>query len=163
DAGGSWVCNTLWMLDDVTADNGALRVVPGSHRAGRLPAEALADPSAAHPDQIVLTGRAGDVLVLDAHLWHGGLANPTDRPRPAPPPPRPARQLLPPGQAAAAVPEGLAAPRGPGAAHPAPAPDLRARRCAERRARRGRVGAQRVPEVAVARQGVFALASRKRG
>jgi ectoine hydroxylase-related dioxygenase (phytanoyl-CoA dioxygenase family) len=81
DAAGSWVCNLLWMLDDVTVDNGALRVIPGSHRAGRLPAEALADPGAAHPDQVILTARAGDVFVLDAHLWHGGLANRTDRPR----------------------------------------------------------------------------------
>lgn len=81
DAAGSWVCNTLWMLDDVTADNGALRVVPGTHRARRLPADALADPTASHPQQILITGRAGDVLVLDAHTWHGGLANRTDRPR----------------------------------------------------------------------------------
>jgi hypothetical protein len=81
DARGSWVCNTLWMLDDVTTENGALRVIPGSHRAGRLPAEALADPMATHPEQVVLTARAGDVLVLDAHIWHGGLANRTDRPR----------------------------------------------------------------------------------
>jgi ectoine hydroxylase-related dioxygenase (phytanoyl-CoA dioxygenase family) len=81
DAGGSWVCNALWMLDDVTADNGALRVIPGSHRAGRLPGDALADPMAPHPEQVLLTARAGDVFVLDAHLWHGGLANRTDRPR----------------------------------------------------------------------------------
>jgi ectoine hydroxylase-related dioxygenase (phytanoyl-CoA dioxygenase family) len=81
DQHGSWVCNTLWMLDDVTAENGALRVIPGSHRAGRLPGEALADPSAPHPEQVILTARAGDVLVVDAHLWHGGLANHTDRPR----------------------------------------------------------------------------------
>jgi ectoine hydroxylase-related dioxygenase (phytanoyl-CoA dioxygenase family) len=81
DAQGSWVCNTLWMLDDITAENGALRVIPGSHRAGRLPAEALADPTAPHPDERILTGRAGDVLVLDAHLWHGGLANRTSNPR----------------------------------------------------------------------------------
>jgi ectoine hydroxylase-related dioxygenase (phytanoyl-CoA dioxygenase family) len=56
-------------------------VIPGSHRAGRLPAEALADPTGPHPDQVILTARAGDVFVLDAHLWHGGLANRTDRPR----------------------------------------------------------------------------------
>jgi hypothetical protein len=81
DARGSWVCNALWMLDDVSTENGALRVVPGSHRAGRLPGEALPDPLAPHPRQVVLTARAGDVLVLDAHVWHGGLANRTDRHR----------------------------------------------------------------------------------
>ncbi len=77
DAQGSWVCNLLWMLDDFHADNGALRVVPGSHRAGRLPGEALADPLAPHPQQVLITGRAGDLLVMNAHLWHGGLANRT--------------------------------------------------------------------------------------
>jgi hypothetical protein len=81
DSLGSWVCNTLWMLDDVTAENGALRVVPGSHRAGRLPAQSLSDPAAPHPQQQILTAQAGDVFVLDAHLWHGGLANRTSRPR----------------------------------------------------------------------------------
>jgi ectoine hydroxylase-related dioxygenase (phytanoyl-CoA dioxygenase family) len=81
DARGPWVCNTIWMLDDVGTENGALRVIPGSHRAGRLPGEALADPAAPHPQQVLLTARAGDVVVMNAHLWHGGLANRTDRPR----------------------------------------------------------------------------------
>src|SRR5206468_3223278 len=43
DEQGAWVCNTVWVLDDFTAANGALRAVPGTHRAGRLPADALAD------------------------------------------------------------------------------------------------------------------------
>jgi hypothetical protein len=81
DARGFWVCNLLWMLDDFASDNGALRAVPGTHRAGRLPADALADPLARHPDEVLITGRAGDVLVLNAHTWHGGLANRTTRPR----------------------------------------------------------------------------------
>ena len=81
DQRGFWVCNLLFMLDDFTADNGALRLVPGSHRAGKLPAEALADPLAPHPQQILVTGRAGDVLVLNSHLWHGGLANTTSQRR----------------------------------------------------------------------------------
>jgi ectoine hydroxylase-related dioxygenase (phytanoyl-CoA dioxygenase family) len=81
DERGSWVCNTLWMLDDVSPENGALRVIPGSHRSGRLPGQALSDPSARHPQEQILTAEAGDVFVLDAHLWHGGLANRTDKPR----------------------------------------------------------------------------------
>jgi hypothetical protein len=81
DARGYWVCNLLVMLDDFTADNGALRIVPGTHRRGRLPADALTDPLAPHPDQVLITGQVGDVLVLNSHCWHGGLANHSHRPR----------------------------------------------------------------------------------
>jgi hypothetical protein len=77
DERGYWVCNSLWMLDDFTADNGTLRVVPGSHRWGRRPQDALPDPRAAHPDEALVTGRAGDVVIMNSHLWHGGTANRT--------------------------------------------------------------------------------------
>lgn len=83
DERGPWVCNTLWMFDDFTTDNGALRVVPGSHRWRRLPSEALADPLADHPDQVLVTGRAGSVVIVNAHAWHAGTANRTSRPRTA--------------------------------------------------------------------------------
>lgn len=83
DERGPWVCNTLWMLDDFTADNGAPRVVPGSHCFCRLPAEALADPLADHPKQVFVTGRAGTVVILNAHTWHAGTANRTNRSRTA--------------------------------------------------------------------------------
>jgi hypothetical protein len=83
DAKGFWVCNTVWMLDDFTADNGALRLVPGSHRWRRLPQEALADPRADHPGQVLATGAAGTVVVVNAHVWHAGTANRTARPRTA--------------------------------------------------------------------------------
>ncbi len=81
DERGYWVCNTVWLLDDFRPDNGALRVVPGSHRWGRRPQDALADPRRPHPDEVLVTGRAGDLVVMNAHLWHGGTANRTDRPR----------------------------------------------------------------------------------
>ena len=81
DEKGYAVCNTVWMLDDFTLDNGALRVVPGSHRWGQRPQDQLADPNAAHPDEILVTGSAGTVVVMNAHLWHGGTANRTDRER----------------------------------------------------------------------------------
>ena len=81
DAQGYWVCNALFMLDEFTAENGSLRAVPGSHRSGRLPAEALADPRAPHPAEELVTGRAGDVVVMNAHLWHAGTANRSPRRR----------------------------------------------------------------------------------
>jgi hypothetical protein len=81
DERGYWVCNTIWMLDDFTTENGATRLVPGSHRWGKRPQDVLADPSAPHPDEILLTGRAGGVVVMNAHLWHGGTANMTAAPR----------------------------------------------------------------------------------
>ena len=52
DEQGYWVCNSVWMLDDFTPDNGPLRVVPGSHRWGRLPQDVMADPSGPHPDEV---------------------------------------------------------------------------------------------------------------
>ncbi|MDA0586738.1 MAG: phytanoyl-CoA dioxygenase family protein [Planctomycetota bacterium] len=83
DERGFWVCNSVWMLDDFTADNGPLRVVPGSHHWGQTPQETLEDPSAPHPEEAILTGKAGTVVVMNAHCWHGGQANRTDRPRTA--------------------------------------------------------------------------------
>jgi ectoine hydroxylase-related dioxygenase (phytanoyl-CoA dioxygenase family) len=83
DAHGYWVCNTIWMLDDFTPDNGTLRLIPGSHRFRRLPQQELADARADHPDEIRVTGRAGTVMVLNAHLWHAGTANRASRPRTA--------------------------------------------------------------------------------
>jgi hypothetical protein len=81
DERGYWVCNTVWMLDDFTPRNGALRVVPGSHRRGRRPQDALEDPQRPHPGEALVTGSAGDLVVMNSHLWHGGTANRTDRRR----------------------------------------------------------------------------------
>ena len=81
DDRGYWVCNTIWLIDDFTPDNGATRLVPRSHRWGKRPQDVLADPMAPHPDEVLLLGRAGDVAVMNSHLWHGGTANRTDRPR----------------------------------------------------------------------------------
>lgn len=74
---GFWVCNTVWMLDDFIETNGALRVVPGTHRAGKLPPRL----DTVHPDEKLVTGTAGTVVVMNAHLWHGGSANRTSSPR----------------------------------------------------------------------------------
>jgi ectoine hydroxylase-related dioxygenase (phytanoyl-CoA dioxygenase family) len=81
DEKGNSVCNVIWLLDDFTTENGAPRYVPGAHRSGRLPQDVLPDPTAAHPDEALITGRAGDVVVMNAHLWHGGTANRSAAPR----------------------------------------------------------------------------------
>ena len=83
DGRGYWVCNSVWMLDDFTTQNGAIRVVPGSHRWNQLPQDVVDDPSAPHPEEEILTGPAGTVVVMNAHAWHGGTANCTDRSRTA--------------------------------------------------------------------------------
>ena len=81
DERGYWVCNTIWMLDDFTPDNGATRVVPGSHTWGRRPQDVLADPDAPHPGEVLVTGRAGGIVIMNSHVWHGGTANRTAAPR----------------------------------------------------------------------------------
>jgi ectoine hydroxylase-related dioxygenase (phytanoyl-CoA dioxygenase family) len=78
DERGYWVCNSVWMLDDFTPENGATRTVPGSHRWKRLPPVEMYE---AHPEQQLVTGKAGDVVIMNAHMWHGGTANRTARPR----------------------------------------------------------------------------------
>ncbi len=79
--GAYQVCNTIWLLDDFTAQNGATRLVPGTHRAGVLPQNKLADPLATHPDEVLLEAPAGTVVVFNSHTWHGGTVNYTDLPR----------------------------------------------------------------------------------
>ncbi|MBV8818618.1 MAG: phytanoyl-CoA dioxygenase family protein, partial [Acidobacteriaceae bacterium] len=81
DERGNQVCNTVWMLDDFTETNGALRIVPESHKWGKLPQEVLSDPVAVHPQEMLVTGKAGTVVVMNAHMWHGGTANRTDAQR----------------------------------------------------------------------------------
>lgn len=78
DPSGYWVCNSVWMLDDFTAENGATRFVPGSHRWGRVPPPEFYQP---HPAERLITGEAGTVVVMNAHMWHGGTANRTASPR----------------------------------------------------------------------------------
>jgi hypothetical protein len=83
DENGSWVCNTVWMIDDITPDNGPLRAIPGSHQWRKLPSDVLSDPHAPHPDEVLITGKAGTVVVMNAHLWHGGVGNHTSATRTA--------------------------------------------------------------------------------
>ena len=81
DPGDYYVCNSMWLLDDFTVENGATRVVPGSHRSGKHPKDALKDAAQQHPEEIQLIAPAGTVIVFNSHLWHAGGLNQTDSPR----------------------------------------------------------------------------------
>jgi ectoine hydroxylase-related dioxygenase (phytanoyl-CoA dioxygenase family) len=69
------VCNTMWALTDFTAENGATRVIPGSHLRDHSPT------FGARYDSVPAEMRAGSVLVWHGSLWHGGGANRTERRR----------------------------------------------------------------------------------
>ncbi|MDE0006295.1 MAG: phytanoyl-CoA dioxygenase family protein [Rhodospirillaceae bacterium] len=61
-----WLINSMWMLSDFTAENGATRIVPMSHKSGlKRPPPDLTNDS---PLTVPLTGRRGSVA-----LWHGGM------------------------------------------------------------------------------------------
>ena len=65
------ICNTMWALTDFTEDNGATRLVPGSHLNDEAP-----DPFQQYPT-VAAEMEKGSVLVWVGSLWHGGGANHT--------------------------------------------------------------------------------------
>ncbi|MYD97778.1 MAG: phytanoyl-CoA dioxygenase family protein [Gammaproteobacteria bacterium] len=74
------VVNAVWLIDEFTEENGATRVVPGSHRSGIHPAGDLVngeprDLDAPVEGEVKVTGPAGSCFVYNAHLWHGGTQN----------------------------------------------------------------------------------------
>lgn len=75
------VCNSIWLLDDFTKDNGATRIVPGTHKLDQLPQDLVEDLSQPHPDEILISAPAGSVFIFNSHVWHGGTTNLTDKPR----------------------------------------------------------------------------------
>jgi ectoine hydroxylase-related dioxygenase (phytanoyl-CoA dioxygenase family) len=75
------IVNTLWLIDDVDGENGATRLVPGSHRTPGSVRDHVDDPAAAHPNQVLATGPRGTVYLFIAHAWHGGTRNSSGRRR----------------------------------------------------------------------------------
>lgn len=69
---------TLWLLDDFTQDNGATRLIPGSHLTPNPLPKSMQAPESRHPDQKIIVAKAGSVLVFNGHLWHGGTRNRTN-------------------------------------------------------------------------------------
>src|SRR5215469_2381361 len=67
-------------LDDCTAENGAVRVVPGSHRFGRLAAP-QAQELRSSTGEIVCTVRTGGVLLMRPLLLHASSKSTIETPR----------------------------------------------------------------------------------
>jgi len=61
-------CNTIWAMDDFTEENGATRLVPGSHRRE----DGLAFETA---ETMPATMPRGSVLLYTGSLYHGAGAN----------------------------------------------------------------------------------------
>jgi ectoine hydroxylase-related dioxygenase (phytanoyl-CoA dioxygenase family) len=67
--------NALWVVSDFTEQNGATRLVPGSHRNPSAPTDVMGNPGASHPDEVRLIAPAGTLVVIDGWTWHGGTRN----------------------------------------------------------------------------------------
>lgn len=67
-ADGFRSCNSIWLLDDFTPNNGATRFVPGSHLATSRPMDVMEDAASAHPNERLVTAAAGSVIVFNAHV-----------------------------------------------------------------------------------------------
>jgi len=80
-SGSYKVCNSIWLLDDFTEDNGSTRIVPKTHKLTILPDDAMADPTKTHPDEIRIIAPAGSVFIFNSHVWHGGTTNHTTHDR----------------------------------------------------------------------------------
>jgi ectoine hydroxylase-related dioxygenase (phytanoyl-CoA dioxygenase family) len=66
------VCNTMWALTDFTEENGATRLIPGTHKSDTSPRYGT------DYDSIAAEMPKGSVLVWHGSLWHGGGANRSD-------------------------------------------------------------------------------------
>jgi ectoine hydroxylase-related dioxygenase (phytanoyl-CoA dioxygenase family) len=85
---------TVWIaIDDSHADNGCLRVIPGSHLGGKLYAhetlarddvvltQQVSDPAAGNASAVDIELDAGQMSLHDVHLIHGSNANRSPRRR----------------------------------------------------------------------------------
>lgn len=74
-----WIikANTIWVLDDFSANNGATEFIPGSHKWKHKPK--AEDQN--RDDVISYNVPAGSVMLTHGALWHRGGANLTQSPR----------------------------------------------------------------------------------
>jgi ectoine hydroxylase-related dioxygenase (phytanoyl-CoA dioxygenase family) len=59
--------NALWYFEDSNAQNGATVVIPGTHTRREF-----AKDGHRYDEEIVIEAKAGDLLIFNGNLWHGG-------------------------------------------------------------------------------------------
>ncbi len=69
----SFVCNTMFAIDDFTADNGGTNIVPFSHTS--------LEPVDQNAERIMVSMPRGSLLIWDGACWHGGGASTGDTER----------------------------------------------------------------------------------
>jgi hypothetical protein len=75
-----WLVRVLYYLDDLTPEVSPFRVVPRSH----LCMHADANPYLryeSHPEEVMVTARAGSAILINHRVFHGNFPNTGDRAR----------------------------------------------------------------------------------
>jgi Phytanoyl-CoA dioxygenase (PhyH) len=67
------VATAIVAIDEFTSQNGATRVVPGSHLVPRI--DVPREHDTPHAREQIVTMAPGSVLFFNGHLWHSGTRN----------------------------------------------------------------------------------------
>ena len=74
-----YISTVHYYLDDLYEALGPTQFIPGSHRAGRVPATGESAWRGVEPRSIICS--AGDAVLFRCEVWHRGTANTSDRVR----------------------------------------------------------------------------------
>ena len=76
--GNFHVFNPIWLLDDYLEKKGSTRIVPSTHL--KNPPKNL-ERDFVHLEEQNIVAPKGSVILMNAHLWHGGQENQTGQHR----------------------------------------------------------------------------------